>query len=275
MFSTARHKLHSTAMPASLTIARRFRGPRTSANGGYAAGCWPRPSARRAGRGDAAAAAAARAAARGDAGRRARCCCTTATRSSPRRAAATRRSRRLAPAERSRRPSRRSRDRRLGRRAPEFDECFVCGTAPTATGSRSTPGACRARRRRSSRRPGSPARSVPRSCGPRSTAPAPTPCAATAAASRCSRGSRRAIDRLPGRGRAVRRRRLAARRGRAQAPCRDGALRGGRRRARRLAAALDRAAVVAPGRQADSLSRRSVRLGVRGVSATSSPPSSS
>ena len=38
MFSTARHKLHSTAMLASLTIARRYRGPRTSANGGYAAG---------------------------------------------------------------------------------------------------------------------------------------------------------------------------------------------------------------------------------------------
>jgi len=38
MFSTARHKLHSTAMLAPLTIAHRFRGPRTSANGGYAAG---------------------------------------------------------------------------------------------------------------------------------------------------------------------------------------------------------------------------------------------
>ena len=38
MFSTARHKLHSTVMLAPLTIARRFRGPRTSANGGYACG---------------------------------------------------------------------------------------------------------------------------------------------------------------------------------------------------------------------------------------------
>ncbi len=38
MFSTARHKLHSIAMLASLTISRRYRGPRTSANGGYAAG---------------------------------------------------------------------------------------------------------------------------------------------------------------------------------------------------------------------------------------------
>ena len=38
MFSTARHKLHSTVMLAPLTIARRFRGPRTSANGGYAVG---------------------------------------------------------------------------------------------------------------------------------------------------------------------------------------------------------------------------------------------
>src|SRR5690349_2800759 len=38
MFLTARHKLHSTSMLAPLTIARRFRGPRTSANGGYASG---------------------------------------------------------------------------------------------------------------------------------------------------------------------------------------------------------------------------------------------
>ena len=38
MFLTARHKLHSTVMLAPLTIARRFRGPRTSANGGYAVG---------------------------------------------------------------------------------------------------------------------------------------------------------------------------------------------------------------------------------------------
>ena len=38
MFLTTRHKLHSTAMLAPLTIPRRFRGPRTSANGGYAAG---------------------------------------------------------------------------------------------------------------------------------------------------------------------------------------------------------------------------------------------
>ena len=38
MFSTTRHKLHSTVMLTSLTIARRFRGPLTSANGGYAAG---------------------------------------------------------------------------------------------------------------------------------------------------------------------------------------------------------------------------------------------
>ena len=41
MFSTARHKLHSTAMLAPLTIARRFRGPRTSANGGYARAARP------------------------------------------------------------------------------------------------------------------------------------------------------------------------------------------------------------------------------------------
>ena len=38
MFLTARHKLHSTVMVSPLTIARRFRGPRTSANGGYASG---------------------------------------------------------------------------------------------------------------------------------------------------------------------------------------------------------------------------------------------
>jgi hypothetical protein len=38
MFSTTRHKLHSTVMLTTLTIARRFRGPLTSANGGYAAG---------------------------------------------------------------------------------------------------------------------------------------------------------------------------------------------------------------------------------------------
>ena len=38
MFLTARHKLHSTFMLTPLIIARRFRGPRTSANGGYASG---------------------------------------------------------------------------------------------------------------------------------------------------------------------------------------------------------------------------------------------
>lgn len=38
MFSTRRHKLHSTGMTFSLTIAQRFRGPRHSANGGYASG---------------------------------------------------------------------------------------------------------------------------------------------------------------------------------------------------------------------------------------------
>ena len=38
MFSTLSHKLHSTGMTESLTIARRFRGPLTSANGGYASG---------------------------------------------------------------------------------------------------------------------------------------------------------------------------------------------------------------------------------------------
>src|SRR6478736_3247527 len=38
MFSPMSHKLHSTVMVAPLTIARRFRGPRTSANGGYASG---------------------------------------------------------------------------------------------------------------------------------------------------------------------------------------------------------------------------------------------
>lgn len=38
MFSTERHKLHSTVMPTPLLIARRFRGPQASANGGYVAG---------------------------------------------------------------------------------------------------------------------------------------------------------------------------------------------------------------------------------------------
>src|SRR5262245_33980313 len=38
MFSTPSHKLHSTGMADSVTIARRFRGPLTSANGGYASG---------------------------------------------------------------------------------------------------------------------------------------------------------------------------------------------------------------------------------------------
>jgi hypothetical protein len=38
MFSPLGHKLHSTEMDGTLSIARRFRGPLTSANGGYAAG---------------------------------------------------------------------------------------------------------------------------------------------------------------------------------------------------------------------------------------------
>jgi hypothetical protein len=38
MFSTASHKLHSTGMTETVSIARRFRGPLTSANGGYTCG---------------------------------------------------------------------------------------------------------------------------------------------------------------------------------------------------------------------------------------------
>lgn len=39
MFPTLRRKLHSSAMAVdTLTIARRYRGPRTSGNGGYSAG---------------------------------------------------------------------------------------------------------------------------------------------------------------------------------------------------------------------------------------------
>ena len=121
-------------MVAPLTIARRFRGPRTSANGGYAAGLLGAQArsttARR--RGDAAAAAAARAPARGRRATASACCCSTATRSSPRRGRAIPRVDAPAPptfeeaAEAARAVG--------GWGAPEFDECFVCGTRPEGDG---------------------------------------------------------------------------------------------------------------------------------------------
>ena len=138
MFLTARHKLHSTFMLAPLTIARRFRGPRTSANGGYASGLLAQ-AAHELGlddgygrRGDAPAATAARAAARrstrdgervllldgealvaearaGDPG------VTPPT--PPTFAEAADAARALS-----------------GLGAPVFDECFVCGTRPEGDG---------------------------------------------------------------------------------------------------------------------------------------------
>ena len=155
MFSTVRHKLHSTGMPAPLTIARRFRGPahvgeRRLRGGPARAGSsmrrpvevtlrlpppLERPLARRPRR--RAHAAARRRRARGRGARR---------RSRPRAAAA---------ADVRRGGGRCPRVPAAGAH-PAFDECFVCGHPAGGRRPRaSTQASCPAARTGSSRRPGS------------------------------------------------------------------------------------------------------------------------
>ena len=226
-------------MLAPLTIARRFRGPRTSANGGYAAGLLAqavdaaavevtlrlpppleRPLARRARRRAAAAARRRRARRRGAAGDPGVDAPAPPTFAEAARGVAGR--------------------RRWG--APEFDECFVCGTRPEGDGLEIHAG----------RVPGRDDDLVATTWVASEVRPEIVWAAIDCPGAYALRGEGRGepllaritarIDRLAARGRGVRRRRLAARCRRAQAPCGDGALRRGRRAACGVATAVDRAA---------------------------------
>ena len=109
--------------------------------------------------------------------------------------------------------------------SPDFGECFVCGVARTATASRSTSDRSPAASRRTLRR-GSRARVARRvRLGGRSTVRAPTPSAPQGRGDIVLGRMTARVDRVPRGGRALRRRRLAARRGRPQALRGDGALR--------------------------------------------------
>ena len=284
-------------MLASLTIARRFRGPRTSANGGYAAGCSRRPP--RAGV---------------DAGTGVE---VTLRLPPPleRPLAVTRDGERvllldgeaLVAEARPGDPGRPAaaadvrggaggRPRSGGLGAPGFDECFVCGTRPRGRRARDP---CRPR---PGREDGLVATtwvrtmSVPRSCGRRSTAPAHTPSGRGRGEPLLARMTAR-IDRLPAEGeRCVvvgwpldatdagampQPRSTARRRRRWRSRGSSGSSRGGRLQDRAadgdrsIACRISAEASVPP---AAGLARcsRSLRAGVvHGVSATSSPPSSS
>ena len=281
-FSTARHKLHSSVMLAPLTIARRFRGPRTSANGGYAAGLLAQAFGDAGRRGDAPPAATARAAARRRPRRRAP---APARRRRARRRGATGRPRvlRLRPL----RPSRRRRRRPAtagGWGAPEFDECFVCGTRPEEDGLEIHAG----------RVPGRDDGLVATTWVASGVRPEIVWAAIDCPGAYTLRGEGRGepllaritarIDRLPEEGERCVVAALAARSRRAQAACRDGALRGRWRRAGRLAASSGSSRGPEPSRTTQDprsglLRARgspcSNQVTVRGVRATSSPPSSS